>query len=370
MNSTAQLALDPKLPTGSEQQPPRKPALTIVSRSTQTRASNVARAALVVANLTPTGYRVGVFMADHARYAQASDVRRNVTPGEIFTYWPQKKIAAALGCSERQVRRGIRSVREAGVIDVRRRVRPCEASYVWVLPVRSDVRSDGAGVRSESAGVLSGVRSDVLSGVLSHTEPLNNHGGSSRAREVCEICGNNWPAQYGTVCHKCPQPTPSELREQRNEEACNEFERQLREETPNVCTCGDAYRNSYRSKCIDCEGKPSAAQTDVAREQDACRGVDDRGGSDGGGSDSPSVPQTETRPPAPETRGESSEDSVLPEHAIPPDGGEPGPAERRFKAELAKWTVGKRTPLHRSERRRLERAVRKEQADLAIGVDA
>ena len=136
------------------------------------------------------------------------------------------------------------------------------------------------------------------------------------------------------------------------------------------CTCGDAYRNSYRSKCIDCEGKPSAAQTDAAREQDACRGVDDRGGSDGGGSDSPSVPQTETRP-APETRGESSEDSVLPEHAIPPDGGEPGPAERRFKAELAKWTVGKRTPLqHRSERRRLARALRKEQADLAMGVDA
>ena len=80
MNSTAQLALDPKLPTGSEQQPPRKPALTIVSRSTQTRASNVARAALVVANLTPTGYRVGVFMADHARYAQASDVRRTCNP--------------------------------------------------------------------------------------------------------------------------------------------------------------------------------------------------------------------------------------------------------------------------------------------------
>ena len=112
-----------------------------------------------------------------------------------------------MGCSERQVRRGMRSLREAGVIDVRRRVRPCEASYVWVLPVRSD----GAGVRSDGVGVLSGVRSDVLSGVLSHTEPRteprNNHGGSSRAREVCKICGNNWPAEYGTVCHKCPQPT-------------------------------------------------------------------------------------------------------------------------------------------------------------------
>ena len=202
MKSTAQPDRDPKLPTGSEQQPPRKPALTIVSRSTQTRASNVARAALVVANLTPTGYRVGVFMADHARYAQASDVRRNVTPGEIFTYWPQKKIAAAMGCSERQVRRGVRSMREAGTLEVRRRVRPCEASYVWVQPVLSGVRSDGA-------CVLSDVRSGVLSGVRSHTEPRTepqkNHVGSSRARVICKICGHDWPdkAEYGSTCYKC-----------------------------------------------------------------------------------------------------------------------------------------------------------------------
>ena len=278
MNSTAQLALDPKLPTGSEQQPPRKPALKIVSRSTQTRASNVARAALVVADVTPTGYNVGVFMADHARYAKPADIRRNVQTDEIFTYWPQAKIAAAMGCSERQVRRGVRSLREAGVMDVRRRVRPCEASYVWVLPVRSDVRS-------ESAGVLSGVRSDVLSGVLSHTEPLNNHGGSSRARVVCKKCGNSWPdkPEYGTVCHKCPQPTPSELREQRNEEAGNEFERKLREETPKVCTCGDAYRQSYERRCIDCEGEPSVAQRDALREKHGGGAVD------GGGGDNPSA---------------------------------------------------------------------------------
>ena len=361
MKSTAQPALDPKLPTGSEQQPPLKTGLTIVSRSTQTRASNAARAALVVANLTPTGYRVGVFMADHARYAQASDVRRNVQPDEIFTYWPQAKIAAEMGCSERQVRRGMRSLREAGVIDVRRRVRPCEASYVWVLPVRSGVRS----------GVLSGVRSHTEP----RTEPQKNHVGSSRAREVCKICGNNWPAEYGTTCYQCPQPTASKRRdeelEQRNEEAGNELERQIREEeTPKVCTCGDAYRNSYRSKCVDCDGNPNAAQRDALREKHGGGAAHDGGVTHERGADNPSVPQTETRP-APETRGESSEDSVLPEHAIPPDGGEPGPAERRFKAELAKWTVGKRTPLqHRSERRRLARALRKEQADLAIGVDA
>ena len=203
MNSTAQLARDPKLQTG----PPLKTALKIVSRSTQTRASNVARAALVVANVTPTGYRVGIFMANHARYATAADVRRNVAPGEIFCYWPQAKIAAEIGCSERQVRRGVRSMREAGALEVRRRVRPCEASYVWVQPVRSDVRSDGA-------CVLSDVRSGVLSGVRSHTEPRtkpqkNHEGSSSRAREVCKICGHNWPSLYGPDCHECKPTRPT-----------------------------------------------------------------------------------------------------------------------------------------------------------------
>ena len=76
MNSTAQLAIDPKLPAG----PPLKTALKIVSRSTETRASNEARAWLVVADVTPTGYRVGIFMAKHARYAKPSDIRRNVGP--------------------------------------------------------------------------------------------------------------------------------------------------------------------------------------------------------------------------------------------------------------------------------------------------
>ena len=132
-------------------------------------------------------------MADHARYAKPADVRRNVQPGEIFTYWPQAKVAAEMGCSERQVRRGVRSLREAGALEVRRRVRPCEASYVWVQPVRSDVRSDG------DACVLSDVRSGVLSGVRSHTEPRTepqkNHVGSSRAREeprqTCPDCGQD-----------------------------------------------------------------------------------------------------------------------------------------------------------------------------------
>ena len=223
-----------------------QPPLKIVSRSTQTRASNAARAALVVANVTPTGYRVGLFMANHARYATLSDIRRNVSPGEIFGYWPQAKIAAAMGCSERQVQRGVRSLREAGALEVRRRVRPCEASYVWVQPVGSDVESDGpcvgsdvgSGVESDGPCVGSGVGSGVGSHTEPRTEPQKNHVGSSRAREprqTCPDCGRSWPAKFGPDCHQCgdqpqtrsttPDTTPSCYRSVRNCPQCHTLER-------------------------------------------------------------------------------------------------------------------------------------------------
>lgn len=123
----------------------------------QPRASNEARALLVVADVTPTGYRVGVFIANHARYATDADRRRKVSPGEIFCYWSQAKIAAEIGCSVRQVKRGVRSLREAGLITVRQRVRPYGASYVFARPVPSGVTSGGP------------------SGVPSHKEPRTNH---------------------------------------------------------------------------------------------------------------------------------------------------------------------------------------------------
>ena len=353
MNSSAQQAIDPKLPTG----PPLKTALKIVSRSTETRASNAARAALVVANVTPTGYRVGLFMAGHARYAKPEDIRRNVVPGEIFCYWSQAKIAAKLGCSESTVSRGVRSLREAGVMDVRQRVRPCEASYVWVVSDQSpDQSSDQSNDRPYD---VSGAPSGDGSGDWSHTEPRNepqkNHEGSSRAREDVPLepeqdptrwycpCTNDWPKSYGPKCHDCgtvagsaPAAKPTTDRP--------------------ACTCATSYRNAYRGKCLDCEGKPSAAQIDAVREKAVCMGEVDRVGVDGGvvraagpGIDAPpleaiaSTPpraETETRQP-PETRGESSEDSVLPEHAIPPDGGEPGANEQQFYQDMAKWRLKK-----------------------------
>ena len=136
----------PSVSTTKTGVPGQPEPLHLVSRG-KSRASNDALAWLATADVTPTGYRVGRFLANHARYATAADVRRRVTPGEVFTYWPQSKIATELGCSERQVSRGVRSLREAGALDVRQRVRPCEASYVLLPPVGSGV---GSGVGSHT----------------------------------------------------------------------------------------------------------------------------------------------------------------------------------------------------------------------------
>ena len=220
-------------------------------------------------------------------------------------------------------------MREAGALEVRRRVRPCEASYVWVQPVRSDVRSDGAGVRSESACVLSDVRSGVLSGVRSHTEPRtkpqkNHEGSSSRARVVCPKCRHDWPAEdqdgrsYGSTCYRCGHdPSIATPADDNPPDA------------PKACTCGDAYSNSYGRQCVDCEGEPSWAQRDAVREaQDAAS--------------TPPRAEPETRPP-PETRGQSPDSTVAHDDGSPPDG-EPGPNELRWYTDLAKWTVGETDP--------------------------
>ena len=203
----------------------------LVSTSPDSRASNEARAWLAVADVTPTGHRVGIIMARHVRYATVADLARKVTEGEVFTYWPQSKIAVALGCSQRQVRRGVNSLKAAG-LKVRQRDRPGVASYVF--PVRS--------------GVLSGVRSGVRS--LKRNEPRteprtepNTEAAASPSdrtevqhdehkpqpatagRHTCPTCGNTWPARFGPICYQCPQPTASQIRRQKQKKDDLESER-------------------------------------------------------------------------------------------------------------------------------------------------
>ena len=214
----------------SERQPsPHVGPLSIVRRGAG-RASNEARAWLAVANVTPTGYRVGVFMANHSRYARAADRRRNVAPGEIFCFWPQAKIAAELGCSERQVSRGVRSLREAGELTVRQRVRPCEASYIWSRSVGSDVGSHvGSGVgshtepRTEPSTEPSTEAAAASPSVRTEVQPDEQP--DKPTRNTCPKCGKTWPARYGTTCYQCPQPTASQIRRREQRKRDRESER-------------------------------------------------------------------------------------------------------------------------------------------------
>ena len=352
MNSTAQLARDPQahLPTGP----------THIASRARTAASGA---------WTPTdrwAWACWLPVSGIAR-AVANCIARHAND-KTGLGWPGiGTIVSETGFKRTAVIAAIKELERGGHVAVSRfKVGKKNTANRYQLPPMVNVS-----VSHPSAPHALGSASDGLGGSAPHgpesvsKESVQESVSSSRAREVCKTCGNNWPAEYGTVCHKCPQPTASQRRdqerEQRNEEAGRAFQKSLEVK---ACTCGDAYRQSYGRRCIDCEGKPSAAQTD------ACRGVDDRGGSDGGGPDNPSVPETDARQP-PETRGQSPDNSVSTEHEIPHKGGEPGPAELQFKAELAKWTGPKRTPVqHRSDRRRLARALRKEQADLAMGVDA
>ena len=147
---------------------------------------------------------------------------------ELLTYWEPggtvfpsvKTLAEGIGVDRRivrrhvarleriglQVRRGVRYLRESATMEVRQRVRPCEASYVFVQPVGSGVGSVGSDVRSD---VGSDVRSDVRSHTEPRTEPQKNHErSSSRARERCERCGRSWPATVwdGLLCSAATRP--------------------------------------------------------------------------------------------------------------------------------------------------------------------
>ena len=376
MNSTAQLARDPQahLPTGPTH---------VASRSARTAAPGA---------WTPTdrwAWACGLPVSGIAR-AVANCIARHAND-QTGMGWPGiGTIVTETGFCRTAVIAAIKELERGGHVAVSRfKVGKKNTANRYQLPPMGGAPHglvEGGGSASHALGSapdgLGGSASDGPESVS--IESVQESVSSSRAREVCKICGHDWPAEYGTTCYQCPQPTASQRRDQefkrRNEEAGAEFEREL---LGGPCTCGDAYRNAYRSKCLDCDGKPSAAQIDAVREKAVCMGEVDRVGVDGGvvraagpGIDAPpleaiaSTPpraETETRQP-PETRGQSPDSFVSPEDGSPPNGGEPGPNARRFFADFAKWTVGKRTPTqHGSDRRRLTRTARKELADLAKG---
>ena len=187
---------------------------------------------------------------------------------------------------------------------------------------------------------------------------------TSATRWTCPDCGNDWPKLYGTVCHPCRDKLRTTQPRGSTKPRATAAQPTHHDE-PKACTCGDAYRNSYGRRCVDCEGEPSSAQRDALREKDGGGGAHERGGVDGGGVVRAAGPGIDA-PPLEAVASTPTLAEIV--KRPPPDGGEPGPNERRFKAELAKWTVGKRTPTqHRSDRRRMARTARQELADLAEG---
>ena len=97
-------------------------------------AVQVALDALKSWDISPETHSFGVWLAKRCRYATEDDRRRKVAVGEIFCYWTQKAIAAKRKRSVRQIKRFIRSLREAGMV-VRRRPRR-GASYIF-LPAQA-----------------------------------------------------------------------------------------------------------------------------------------------------------------------------------------------------------------------------------------
>ena len=341
MNSTAQLARDPQahLPTGPTH---------VASRSARTAAPGA---------WTPTdrwAWACGLPVSGIAR-AVANCIARHAND-KTGLGWPgMGTIVNETGFCRTAVVKAIKELERGGHVTVGRfKVGKKNTANRYQLPPMGGASAALGRGGGSAPDALGGSAPDAPESVS--IESVQESVSSSRAREVCKICGNDWPAEYGTKCYRCGQ-TPSTWTPADDKPT----------DEPKGCTCGDAFRNSHERLCLDCKGKPSAAQIDAVREKDGCRGEDDRVGVDGGVGDNPSVPETETRQP-PETRGQRPDSSVSPEDGSPPNGGEPGPNARRFFADFAKWTVGKRPPAtHRSARRRMARAARQELAELAKG---
>ena len=302
MNSTAQLARDPQahLPTGPTH---------VASRSARTAAPGA---------WSPTdrwAWAVGLPVSGIAR-AVAGCIARHAND-KTGLGWPgMGTIATETGFCRRAVVKAVKELELGGHVTVGRfKVGKKNTVNRYQLPPMGGAPAALGGGGGSAPRAL-GSAPDALGGSapgapeLVSIESVQEPVSSRRAREVCKICGHDWPAEYGTTCYQCPQPTASQRRDQefkrRNEEAGAEFEREL---LGGPCTCGDAYHNSYGRRCVDCEGEPSAAQRDAVRPAQAAS--------------TPPRAETETRQP-PETRGQRPDSSVSPEHGSPPDGGRGG----------------------------------------------
>ena len=183
-------------------------------------APKVARAWLKNLQLTPAAYNFGMVLAGSASYATPDDARRKVRVGELFCFPEQATIAAKMKMSVRQVQRFVKALRESGFLEVRQRVRPYGASYVFSPPnVASGVASGvGSGVGSQREFVrekkervkqqhkrvpvrVSESHENQTAAAATHIS--TNTSKSEDERHTCPKCERTWPKQFGAVCYGC-----------------------------------------------------------------------------------------------------------------------------------------------------------------------
>ena len=181
--------------------------------------------------------------------------------------------------SGRTVRRHVPALMARGLVQCSARQGGHTPSR-WSVVLPADVR---AGRTSVSLSVRGGQdvragrtgcpgRADTVSDNIRDRGKREKRTSSSRAREVCPICKKTWPAKFGPDCHKCGY-TPSTWKTADEPTADD-----TPTDEPKACTCGDAYRQSYNRRCVDCDGEPSPDQRDALREKHGGGGAHEGGG--------------------------------------------------------------------------------------------
>ena len=210
MNSTAQPDLDPQapLPTGltlvaSRSTPPPRTSAEVESNRAFLAAAGRVEFGRYEATLRD------IWMA-FAYFASLSDAR--------VCYATVEHIAEKARRSGRTVRRHVPVLIARGLVECSGRKGGREPS-TWSVVLPADV----LGMTSVSPAVRGGQdvrvgrtgcpgRADTVSDDIRDREKVQESTSSSRARVVCEVCKHDWPASYGTNCHKCgdqPQRQPS-----------------------------------------------------------------------------------------------------------------------------------------------------------------
>ena len=233
-----------------------------------------------------------------AYFASLSDARECYGTGE--------HIAEKARRSGRTVRRHVPALIDRGLIQSDNRKGGHDPS-TWKVVLPADVR---VGLTSVSPDVRGGQdvragrtgcpgRADTVSDDIRNREKVESTS-SSRARVVCPECRHDWLAEdqdgqsYGTKCHNCghdpstwtpADDTPADTSADRGKQSSTTG---TITDEPTACTCGDAYRNAYGRRCLDCDGEPSPAQRDALREKHGGGGgTQGGGGVDGGGLTTP-----------------------------------------------------------------------------------